>query len=69
MIKLNKNLYSQKTILSAVNAFSEIARIRIKEDKSYYILEIDSEWYDELRVMKELENYMIDSENVIGDLE
>ena len=60
---LSKELYSVQNIENAINAFSDLAKIKIKQDEKYYICTIQSSRYSVDETFCEFENYIIDLTN------
>ena len=65
-LKLSKELYKFEKVLSTIDAFSDYARIRMKDDLNYYILEFSESKYDLNITKAEFENYLIDESNGLG---
>ena len=61
---LNKEIYSGGTIRNAIKAYSGYAAFSVIEDNTYICLQFDKCKYDELRTVKEFENYLIGLENI-----
>ena len=62
-ITLNKEIYSQDAVVRAVKDYKQFARITIADKNDYWIVKFFACKYDELRTIKEFENYLIDLEN------
>lgn len=62
-LRLNKEIYSNENILKAVEAYESYAQMSIKEDVNHCILCFVDCKYDEVRTIKEFENYLIGLEN------
>ena len=60
---LSKELYSVQNIENAIKAFSDLAKIKIKQDEKYYICTIQSSRYSVEETFSEFENYIIDLTN------
>lgn len=62
-IKINKELYSLKTLESAKEMYANLAYINRDEDSKYWILSFSKCKYDEMLTIREFENYLIGLEN------
>jgi hypothetical protein len=62
-LELNRDIYSRKNVDAAREAYKEIARIMVKEKRSYIRVLFVSCKYEEGRTVKEFENYLIGLEN------
>lgn len=60
---LSKELYSVQNIENAIKAFNDLAKIKIKQDKKYYICTIKASKYSAEETFSEFENYIIDLTN------
>lgn len=66
-INLNKELFDFQCIMSAAEAFKELAEFDISNtDKKYYSVQLKNCVYSEETTGKEFENYLIDLQNVVN---
>ncbi len=61
---LSKEIYSEDSIEETCEAYSNLARIRIKKRKECMELIFDRCRYDTDITIKEFENYLINAENM-----
>lgn len=61
---LNKEIYSPHKIQEAVLAFNELSNVVVSDYENYLLLAFTKCKYDELRTIKEFENYLIGLENI-----
>jgi hypothetical protein len=62
-IKINRNIYSDRTIKAAIQAYKHHAMISANFKNEYAILTFLKCKYDEELTIREFENYMIGIEN------
>ena len=62
-IKLHRDIYSKEAIVKAISDYKGIAKIRLQEKDSGYVLTFTLCKYGEERTVKEFENYLIGLEN------
>lgn len=65
-LKLNKELYDRKDIVSVAKVFSHLAMIRIEDDNDYWKCRFENCRYDTEQTKREFENYLIDHINSKG---
>ncbi len=56
---LNKSLYSYKSVLIAIEAYSELADFTLDENEHAWIITFQNSKYDPAITLKEFENYVI----------
>ena len=62
-LQLSKEIYSKQSVSNAIVAYSGYARITVSEKRKYLQLTFRNCKYDEVRTIKEFENYLISLEN------
>ena len=63
-LQIRKEIYSAQSVLDAVAAYSGYARISVIEEAKYIQVSFTDCKYDEIRTVKEYENYLIGLENI-----
>ena len=62
-IKLNRSIYSDKAINSALTAYNNLAMFTVNFNREYAAVTFIKCKYDEAQTVKEFENYLIGAEN------
>ena len=62
-IKLNRSIYSDKAINSALTAYNNLAMFTVDLNSEYATVTFIKCKYDEDQTIKEFENYLIGAEN------
>lgn len=62
-LKVNRSIYSDKTIKSTMQAYQHLATITVQNIGDYTVLTFRKCKFDEERTVKEFENYLIGIEN------
>ena len=62
-IRLNRSIYSDKAINSALTAYNNLAIFSVDLDREYATVTFIKCKYDEAQTVKEFENYLIGAEN------
>lgn len=61
---LRKEIYGDNSLKEAIKAYKKITKIKVKDEKEYYVLKFYFCKYDLKRTMMEFENYLIGIENM-----
>ena len=62
-VKYNSEIYSRKAILSAAEAYKDLAEISISDNSGGFSVIFDHCVYDEIQTVKEFGNFVIDFMN------
>ena len=62
-LHIRKELYRIECIVGAIDAYKDIATIRLDDDNDYWLLRFSKCTYDSTRTVREFENYLIGLEN------
>lgn len=63
----SKAIYSRHAIVSAIQDYMKIARIRLTENETHYVCEFTKCIVDAPRVVNEFNNYLIELLNTQGE--
>ena len=56
---LNKSLYSYKSVIMAIDAYSKLAELILGENDKEWIITLQNSKYEPVITLKEFENYAI----------
>lgn len=59
-VKLNREIYNEKTVISAIDAYKDLCSIELTESEKYFDCCFENCKYDEALTACEFENYLID---------
>ena len=62
-VRVNRNIYSDKTIKMAIEAYRNCAILTVSYKQDYAVIIFWKSRFDETQTIKEFENYMIGVEN------
>ena len=62
-LHIRKELYRVECIAGAIDAYKDIATIRVDDGNDYWLLHFSKCTYDSARTIREFENYLIGLEN------
>lgn len=62
-LKINKEVFSRRKLELSISEFSNLADIKISDNRDHYLLEFSQCKYDENKTVLEFENYLIELEN------
>lgn len=63
--KYSKNIYSEHAINFSIESFKDICEIRVGWDNEYWLLQFEKFDGDKCILVKEFDNYLIDSMNKV----
>lgn len=66
ILKLNKDVYTEKAVREAIKAFKNYARIELTSSDQYYVCTFNQCRYNSGLTMDEFGNYLIDLMNTKG---